>query len=230
MSTDTIALEMTKRDALGSKVKALRREGAVPTVIHNHGKDSVIAQAPALALSKVYAQAGKHAPVELSVGKDKYLGIIKEVDLDPRKNTIRHVVFNAIRRDEKVKAEIPLELTGEEVPAEKAGYLVIPNLDVVEVEALPHKLPEVLQVSKEGLAEIGDKITVGDIDVPEGVEILVEPEHAIATVEETKAQISEEDEAAEGEEGEEGEESEESAEGSEDSAEGAESSEDGKDS
>ncbi len=221
MSTDTITLEMEKRTTTGGQVKALRREGTVPTVIHNHGKDSIIAQAPALAVSKVYAQAGKHAPVELSVGKDKYLGIIKEIDLDPRKNTIRHVVFNAIRRDEKVKAEIPLELTGEEVPAEKAGYLVIPNLDVVEVEALPHKLPDVLKVSKEGLTEIGDKITVGDIEVPEGVEILTEPEHAIATVEETKAQISEEDEAAEGEEGDE---PEEGAEGSEDSSEGAESS------
>ena len=218
MSTDTIRLEMTKRDALGSKVKALRREGAVPTVIHNHGKDSIIAQAPALAISKVYVQAGKHAPIELNVGKDKYLGIIKEVDLDPRKNTIRHVVFNAIRRDEKVKAEIPLELTGEEVPAEKAGYLVIPHLDVLEVEALPHKLPDVLKISKEKLEEIGDKILVSDIEVPEGVEILVEPEHAIATVEETKAQISEEDEATEGEEGDESEEdAEDSDEDSEDS-------------
>lgn len=225
MSTDTITLEMEKRTTTGGQVRALRREGTVPTVIHNHGKESIIAQAPALAVSKVYAQAGKHAPVELSVGKDKYLGIIKEVDLDPRKNTIRHVVFNAIRRDEKVKAEIPLELTGEEVPAEKAGYMVIPHLDVVEVEALPHKLPDVLQVSKEKLEEIGDKILVSDIEVPEGVEILVEPENAIATVEETKAQISEEDEAAEGEEGEG---SEEGAEGSEDSSEGAESSDETK--
>lgn len=225
MSTDTITLEMEKRTTTGGQVKALRREGTVPTVIHNHGKDSIVAQAPFLALSKVYAQAGKHAPVELTVGKDKYLGIIKEVDLDPRKNTLRHVVFNAIRRDEKVKAEIPLELTGEEVPAEKAGYLVIPHLDVVEVEALPHKLPDVLKVSKEGLTEIGDKITVADIEVPEGVEIFVEPEHAIATVEETKAQISEEDEAAEGEEGAE---AEESAEGSEESAESSESSDESK--
>lgn len=226
MSTDTISLEMEKRTVTGGQVKALRREGTVPTVIHNHGKDSIVAQAPFITMSKVYSQAGKHHPVELTVGKDKYLGIIKEVDLDPRKNTLRHVVFNAIRRDEKVKADIPLELTGEEVPAEKAGYMVITNLDTVEVEALPHKLPDVLSISKEHLAEIGDKITVADLEVPEGVEIITESDHPIATVEETKAQISEEDEETEAE-AEEGAESEE-GEGSEASAEDSGSSEESK--
>ena len=200
MSTDTISLEMTQRETTGSKVKALRREGTIPAVIHNHGKESIIAQAPHLALSKVYSLAGKHHPVELSVGKDKYFGIIKEVDMDPKKNMLRHVVFNAIRRDEKIKAEIPVELTGEEIPAEIAGYMVITNLDMVEVEALPHKLPDTLVASKESLAEIGDKITVADLTVPEGVEIITEAEHPVATVEETRAQISEEDEEAEAEE------------------------------
>lgn len=205
MSTDKITLQMEKREATGGQVKALRRDGSVPTVIHNHGQESVIAQAPYLAVSKVYSQAGKHHPVELSVGKDKFFGIIKEVDLDPRKNTIRHVVFNSIRRDEKVKAEIPVELTGEEIPAEKAGYMIITNLDTVEVEALPHELPDTLVASKEALAEVGDKILVSDLTVPAGVTILTEAEHPVATVEETKAQVSEEDEAAEGEEAEAGE-------------------------
>lgn len=203
MSSDQIKLTLKKRETVGNQVKELRRSGIVPAVIHNHGKASTLVQAPFMAITKVYANAGKHAPVELDVDGKGSLGIIKEVDFDPYKNTIRHVVFNSIRRDEKVKADIPIDLTGDEIPAEKAGYLVITTLDTVEVEALPHKLPEALRASKEGLTEIGDKITVGDLTVPDGVTILTEPEHTIAAVEESKAQMSEEAEAEEAAEDEE---------------------------
>lgn len=192
MSSDQIKLVLTKRETVGNQVKALRRSGIVPAVIHNHGKESTLVQAPYVALTKVYAAAGKHAPIELDVEGKGQLGIIKEVDLDPYKNTIRHIVFNSIRRDEKVKAEIPIELIGDEVPAEKAGYLIIPILDSIEVEALPHNLPETVQANKEKLVEVGDKITVSDLFIPEGVTILTEQEHTIAAVEESKAQISEE--------------------------------------
>lgn len=208
MSSDQIKLALKKRDTVGNQVRALRRSGTVPAVIHNHGKESTLVQAPFAAVTKVYAAAGKHAPVELDVDGKGLLGIIKEVDFDPYKNTIRHVVFNSIRRDEKVKADIPIELTGEEIPAEKAGYMVITTLDAVEVEALPHKLPDALRASKEGLTEIGDKITVGDLTVPDGVTILTELEHTIAAVEESKAQMSEEAEAEEAVDGEEGSEAE----------------------
>jgi len=52
-----------------------------------------------------------------------------------------------------------------------------------------------------------DKITVGDLIVPQGVTVLTDADHPIATVVETKAQVAEEaeTEAVEGEEGVEGE-------------------------
>lgn len=215
MSTGDITLTLEKRTVVGKQVRALRRENTVPAVIHNHGKESVIVSAPFVELTKVFEEAGKHHPVNLTVGGDKYLALIKTVDLDPRKNTLRHVVFGAIRQNEKVKAEIPLHLEGDEIPAEKAGYMVITHLDHVEVEALPRDLPDVLNVSTASLAEIGDKISVADIKVPEGVTMLTELEHSIASVEETKAQMSEE--------------SEEAAEGDGEPAEGEETPEDGKD-
>ena len=84
--------------------------------------------------------------------------------------------------------------------------MVITQLDSVDIEAFPRDLVDELTVDASGLSEIGDKIHVSDIVVPPGVEILTESEHPIATVEETKAQMSEEDEAAEAEEVGEGEE------------------------
>lgn len=195
MSSDTITLELSKRDVVGKQVRALRREGRVPAVIHNHGKDSVIVDAPFIEITKVYEKAGKHHPVDLKVGGDKYLAIIRDIDLDPRKNTLRHVVFNAVRQNEKVHTEVPVHFEGDSA-AEKAGLMLLTQLETIEVEATPRNLPDSLTISIEALAEIGDKLTVGDLKAPEGVTILTEPDHPLVSVIETPAQQSEEAEEA----------------------------------
>ncbi len=202
VSTGDITLALEKRQVVGKQVRALRREGKVPAVIHNHGKESVIVNAPFVEITKVFQAAGKHHAVDLTVGSDKYLAIIKDVDLDPRKNTLRHVVFNAVRQNEKVQTEVPIKLEGDS-PAGKAGLMILNQLEYVEVEALPRALPDELVVSLEGLTEIGDKVTVADLVVPDGVTVLTEEDHSIAAVIETPAQQSEEDETAETPEGEE---------------------------
>ena len=206
MSGQDITLSVSERTVQGKAVRQLRRDGMIPAVIHDHGQASKIVMAPFSDVMKAYQSAGKHHPVTLSLGSEKYMTIIKDVDFDPKKQQMRHVVFNAIKQDEKVETEVPVHLTGE-IPAEKVSLMVIRNLDHVDIEALPKDLIDSLEVDASSLVEIGDKIFVSDIKVPAGVTILTEAEHPIATVEETKAQISEEaeEEAAEGAEGEAGE-------------------------
>lgn len=202
MSSDQIALTLQPREVIGKGLNQLRQGGQVPAVIHDHGKDSVHVMASQSELNKVYAAAGKHHPVNLSVGSQKYMALIKDADFEPRKHTLRHVVFNAIKADEKQQTEVPVHFVEDaEIPAEKAGLMVIRNLDAVEIEALPKDLIDEIIVDPTKLVEIGDKLTVADLTVPASVTIITEPEHAIATVEETKAQMSEEAEAeaAEGE-------------------------------
>lgn len=196
MSSDTIALTLGERKVVGKQVRALRREGRVPAVIHNHGKDSIIVDAPFIEITKVYEKAGKHHPVDLTVGKDKYLAIIRDVDLDPRKNDLRHVVFNAVRQNEKVQTEVPLRFEGDS-EAEKSGLMLLHHLENIEIEATPRNLPDEIVVNVEKLAEVGDKIIVGDVKAPENVEFITDAEHPIVAVIETPAQQSEESETDE---------------------------------
>jgi large subunit ribosomal protein L25 len=205
-------LELEDRKVIRKKLHGLRAEGKVPAVIHNHGAESLHVMGDAKALTAIYHEAGKHHPLNLKVGSQDFLALIKDVSQHPVKHQIEHIVFQAIRRDVKVEAVVPIHLEGE-IPAEKTGLMVLHQLDEVEVLALPANLPDELKVDATGLAEIGDKITIADLQVPEGVEVNEEQDRPIATIVETKAQISEEDEAAEGEEGEEGVEGEEGAEG-----------------
>ena len=203
-------VKLEERQTLGKGVKNIRREGLVPAVVHNHGQDSMHVMAPELELERIYEAAGKHHPLNLEIGNQKFLVLIKDAHFHPVKRRLQHVVFQAIRRDEKVEAEVPIRIEGE-IPAEKVGLMVLHQLDEVEIEALPANLPDELVVDGTKLAELHDKLTVADLTAPEGVTILTESDHPIATVVETKAMMAEEEvvaeegEAVEGEEGAEGE-------------------------
>jgi large subunit ribosomal protein L25 len=198
-------VKLKKRDVLGKGLNAMRASGEIPAVIHNHGQESIHVMAPEIELLKAYRAAGKHHPLNLEVGNAKFLALIKDAHFNPVKRRLQHVVFQAIRTDEKVEAEVPIRIDGD-VPAEKTGLIILHQLDSVEVEALPKDLPDELVVSAETLVELHDKITVGDLQVPAGVTVLADPEHPIATVAESRAMAAEEAEveAAEGEEGAEG--------------------------
>jgi large subunit ribosomal protein L25 len=198
MTTQDMALTLQERTVIGKGVRALRRDGTVPAVIHDHGKASQHVMGSFVEMTKIFQAAGKHHPVNITLGSKKYMALIKDVDFEPRKHMIRHIVFNAIAADEKQQTEVPVHLTGE-IPAEKAGLMVIRQLDVVEIEALPKDLIDELTIDASGLTEIGDKLTVADIVIPKGIVIITEPDHPIAVIEETKAQMSEESEEAEAE-------------------------------
>jgi large subunit ribosomal protein L25 len=122
--------------------------------------------------------------------------MIKDVDIDPVRNIVRHVAFHAVNKNETVEAEVPVRIDGE-IPAERISLMVLQTLDTVEVQALPANLPDELIVDGMKLAEVGDKVSVADIKVPENVTILTEPEQTIAIVEMPKDQIAEADAALE---------------------------------
>lgn len=191
MSTDEVVLNLQTREVVGKGLGQIRAEGLVPAVIHNHGQPSIHVMAPEMQLGKVYRSAGKHHPLDLKVGTENYLALIKDVQYNPVKNRMQHVVFQAIRRNEKVEAEVPIHLEGE-IPAEKVGLMVLRQLDTVQIEAFPRNLPDEFVADASKLVELHDKITVGDLQTPEGVTILTEPDHPIATVVETRAQMAEE--------------------------------------
>jgi large subunit ribosomal protein L25 len=181
MPAEDINLSLKEREITGKAVKKLRREGILPGVIHDHGKPSVHVMGDYLDVYKAYQKAGKHQLINLTVGSKKYVALIKTAEFEPHKHMLNHVVFGAVKADEKVEAEIPIHLT-DEIPAEKASLVVINQLDSVMVEALPSDLPNEIVLDASKLVEIGDKLTVADIVVPPGVVILTEPEHTIATV------------------------------------------------
>lgn len=188
---EDIVLELAKREVTGKAVKRLRKEGVVPAVVHDHGKESLHVQGNYLDILKAYQKAGRHHVVSLTAAGKKYTALIRDVDVDPKKHQLRHVVFNAVKANEKVDAQIPVRIRyaeGEEsTPAERVGLVVLNQLDEVEVEALPRDLPDFVEYDAEKLVAVGDSVTVADLIVPANVMVKTDPGHPVATVFEPSA-------------------------------------------
>ncbi len=186
MSQESIELTLEPRTVIGKQVRGLRRDGIVPAVIHDHGKDSVLVQGEAEMFRKIIQKAGKHHPIKLTAGGKKYTAMVKDVAVEPKQQRMTHVVLNSVSATEKVSAEVPVRPRynegNESSPAERSGFMVLTHLDTVNIEAIASKLPDVLEYDAEKLVEVGDSITVADLIAPSGVEIVSDESQTIAVV------------------------------------------------
>ncbi|HET6747001.1 MAG TPA: 50S ribosomal protein L25 [Candidatus Saccharimonadales bacterium] len=166
-----ISLKLSERTVTGKKVDKIRHEGLVPSVVYGGKSTPLATQSQFVDTTKVVRSAGKHSPVHLVIDGKKKLAIIKSIDRDPVRHTVRHVAFHTIKQNEVITTEVPIILIGTgESEAEKAGLVVLQALEKVEIKAKPADLPESIELSITGLASTDDKLTLADITLSDGVE------------------------------------------------------------
>lgn len=194
-------LSVEKRSVLGKKVKTLRREGLLPGNVYGKGLSSVAVQVPLSKFETVHKEVGETGLIDLDFEGKKHPVLVKNLQLAYPSRMPLHVDFYQVNLKEKVKAMIPVELTGEpQAVTEKVGTL-LHTLNEVEVEALPDNLPENIEVNVEHLAAIDDQITVGDLKLSEDVTVLTDSAQVVAKIAELVAPEPEPEAPAEGEEG-----------------------------
>jgi len=207
--SDLLTLNAESRTEFGKGAsRRARAAGTIPAVLYGHGADPVHVLLPGHATAM--ALKNPNALLTIVLGKDEQLTIAKDVQKNPVTHAIEHVDLLIVKKGEKLAVDVPVHLVGESI----SGTLHILEHSTIRISAEATHLPESFEVSIEGLVD-GDKVFAGEIDLPEGVELLLDPEALVVSithqkaVEEPTPEIEEGEEAAEGEEAEgEGEESE----------------------
>ncbi len=190
-----------KRESLGRKVKHLRMAGELPATVYGKKLTSFSVSVATADFKKVFQEAGETGLIELSVGAETHPVLIHNVQIDPVDERLLHVEFYQVDLKEKVKTKVPLVTVGESpAVAERKGVL-LSLLTEIEVEALPTDLPEHIDVDVSSLSEVGQEVTVSQLSIPSGVEILTDKEVALVKVDalvskEAEAQAAAEAEAA----------------------------------
>lgn len=179
---DRLSLKAQERTVLGKKVKNLRRDGFIPAHVFGKKIETEHVSVKAVDFLKTFAQTGETGLIDLKIGAEKVRPVlVRDVQMDPLKDTPLHIDFYQVNLTEKVTVPVPVVLIGEEPEAVKMGEaVVIQPLGEVEVEALPTDLPEKIEVDITPLQQINDTIFVSQMPVPEGVTVLSDPEAVVA--------------------------------------------------
>lgn len=168
---NNISLELTTRNLEGKKVSKIRENGQIPSVLYGDKFEPLSTQSNFAETAKVVAIVGKHTPVNVLIDGKKSLAIIKSLDFSPVTHKLRHIAFHKINANDVIETEVSIVLTGEgDSPAERAGLVILQALESIEIKAKPADLPEHLELSVLGLTNEDDRLTVGDIKLPKGVE------------------------------------------------------------
>ena len=192
-------LNVQARTAGGTgDARRLRKTGLIPAIVYGKGIEPKCISVNATE----WQLLSRNELNILSLVEDgkETLVLLKEVQHDPIRNRTRHLDFQAIRMDQKIKAHVAVR-PGHALPAgASAGGLLEQNIHEIEVESLPQDLPEEIIVDVSGM-NLGDMIHVGDIPMPEGVVAVTHADIVVFTeVDESAAEAEEEAAPAEGEE------------------------------
>ena len=181
MEEKRIELRAEPRTLTGKRARYLRRQGLVPGNIYGHGKPSTAVQVEAKALQSVLARAGINSLVTLLIDGATRSAMLREIKRSPRTGLPLHVDLQEVALDEPIRARLPIVLTGES-PAVRAGYVLVRPLDHVNVEGLPARLPHALHIDVSGLTNHDAALRVRDLEVPDGVRVLEDPDEMIVTL------------------------------------------------
>jgi large subunit ribosomal protein L25 len=168
-----------------------RRDGRVPAIIYGHGTDTRHITLPGHELMMALKTPNVLIRVDGLPGGNQ-LALPKAVQRDPIKGSVQHVDLIMVRRGEKVTVEVPVQVTGEVF----AGGLLDQQLVQVAVEAEATNIPQAFQVDVTGM-EIGAAVHAGQLSLPAGVTLAVDPDtlvlHVLAapTAEQIEAELGE---------------------------------------
>ena len=173
MSDTPVLIAETRTEFGKGASRRARRAAKVPAVLYGHGADPVHIDVPGHDLFLI-VRGTKNALVEL-------------VQVHPVSRNLLHADFLAVKAGEKVDVEVPVVVDGESAP----GTAHTIEEFTILVKASATAIPEDLKVSIEGL-EAGSAVRVADLVLPAGVEVELDPEQIIVSIQETAAAEEEE--------------------------------------
>jgi large subunit ribosomal protein L25 len=177
---EKVVLKATKRDVIGKKVGALRRQGKLPAVLYGHRIETTAIMLDAHEGSQTLSHLTLSSLVTIDLDGREYLALVREKQRDFIKNRLVHLDFQVVSLTEKMRAKVGIELAGTAPAVKDFNAVIHTGLTEMEVECLPEDLPERIVVDISGLAELGDGVRVRDVVLSDKVEILGDLEEIIA--------------------------------------------------
>jgi large subunit ribosomal protein L25 len=174
MAQDRDTLKAAPRNEFGSRTaRRLRRQGLVPGVVYTGGDEARPFQVAEREVRNVLSSGAALFDLEIE-GSKAVPVVLKDSQLHPVRGDLRHFDLVQVRLDEKIQAEVAVELEGaEDAPGSKEGGVLEHITREVTVEALPTDIPEMIVVDVSEM-DVNDTITLATVTAPQGVEFVAD--------------------------------------------------------
>jgi large subunit ribosomal protein L25 len=179
---EEIIIKAVRRDVIGKQVKALRREGKLPAVLYGRHITPTPILMELRESSRILAQSSSSSLITIDLGDEKHVALVREKQRNFLTGGLLHVDFQAVSMLERLRTNVSINFEGESPAVKTYNAIVMTELSEVEVECLPIDLPSQFSVDISGLTEIGSAIYVKDLDVPDAVEILEDPDAIVVVI------------------------------------------------
>ena len=196
------AVEAKTGSGKGSARK-LRAAGKTPGVVYGPSLEPVMVTFREQDLVKALSTpAERNVFLRLQCGDERVNGvraIVKDLQVHPLKRVFVHADFYQLDPNRPIHANVPIHLVGTAAGVKLGGIMQVARREI-RVTCLPDHLPESIEVDVTSLMP-GHSIHVGDLSVPENVQVLSGPKLAVCAViapsGEAEAEVEEEAEGAE---------------------------------
>ena len=181
---EQIELHVVTRELMGKKSRFLRRQGITPVHLFGYDTEPMALQCETLQLKQVLKTAGKTKLVGLRVDKHRKPRnvVVREVQKNALSGELVHVDFFQVSMEERMKVEVPVVFVGEAPALKSKTNMMVRELQAVEIECLPDRIPESIQVDVSGLVDDDQSIQVKDLVLGEGVVALSNPEQVVVRI------------------------------------------------
>lgn len=163
------AVTAEPRSTVGSRAsQKLRAAGQVPAVVYGHKEANVDIQLSIDEVNKMLREG--HKVIDLTVSGKTESCLVREMQWDTFATDVLHIDFIRVSKGELVHVEVEVELHGDAPGALGGGILEQPH-HTLEIEVPALQTPDSITVDISNM-QIGDTITVGDLELPDNVKCL----------------------------------------------------------
>jgi large subunit ribosomal protein L25 len=195
-----LTIEVQRRETLGKNAnRRLRTTGQVPAVVYGAGRDPLNIQVEAEKVEQLLKSGSGENTVFLLklAGTDQSRHtMIRELQTDAITGEMIHIDFLRILLDQKVRVMVPVKLEGEAPGVKTDGGMLDFITRELELECLPNDIPRYLTADISDL-RIGQHLEARQLELPEEVTLLGEPERVLVSVAQSRVAVEEEEEGDE---------------------------------
>jgi len=181
---EQIELIVKEREKFGKgSSKNFRKEGLIPAVVYGGNEKPLHISVRSLDFKKIKAGTS-NIIYNLKIEEKKEIpitmAIISDFQTHYLKNNIIHLDFKRISLDKTISVDVAVHHIGKS-PAIKAGGILEQHTREIEIECLPDRIPNVIEVDISEL-KLGESVHVKDIKVSEGIKILTDKKRTLFAI------------------------------------------------